>query len=274
MSEPVVALTVDVELLGHTPAFRSVGGNPNEFNIGLDGIDFLRKMFATNGATSTFFVVSSIADDYQEVISRVAEDGHEIGSHTHTHPMLTDLDESGRRSEVETSRERLQSIAGEEVVGFRAPVFDLPEDHFESLAECGYTYDSSIVPCRTIPGWYGGQGRRQHPGPASSFQPNSPDVMELPVSAMPWLRLPLSGLWLRLLGRQYALRGIQWLVRRGLSPVLYVHPWEVVDIPEIPGLPRRMYFRTGEWMRNTIEMLLNQPFEYRPARELVVGISA
>lgn len=269
MSEPFAALTVDLELLGHTPAFRSVKGEPEGFDVGLDGVKFLRDAFETYDATSTFFVVSSVADEYPEEIARLAEDGHEIGSHTHTHPMLSSLSASERRNELETSRERLQAVTGATVEGFRAPMFDLPEDHYMAVSESGYSYDSSVAPCRSIPGWYGGNGRRQEPGPAAAFRSGAGDLQELPVSVMPWLRLPLSGIWLRLFGRQYALRGMRWLVRRGLVPVLYVHPWELVDMPEIPGLPRRMYFRTGKWMCETVAFLLEQPFDYGPAAALL-----
>lgn len=48
-------------------------------------------------------------------------DGHEIASHTLTHPSLRELSEQQIVKEVELDRERLSALAGYEVVGFAYP---------------------------------------------------------------------------------------------------------------------------------------------------------
>jgi hypothetical protein len=59
------------------------------------------------------------------------------------------------------------------------------------------------------------------------------------------------------------------LARRGIAPILYVHPWEFVDLPVVDGVPKRVYFRTGSWMRDAVEYILDQPFEFTTARSVV-----
>jgi peptidoglycan/xylan/chitin deacetylase (PgdA/CDA1 family) len=265
-------LSVDLELFDQTPAYRSASGTTDEDGVGVESTRFLLEAFDAYDAEATFFVVSTVADRYPGLVEHVTDAGHEVGSHTHTHRLLSDLDAGPRREELVRSRERLEAITGASVTGFRAPAFDLPPDHFEELARAGYEYDSSVVASRRIPGWYGGEYDLQAPAPATRVDPDAPDgVAELPAGVMPGVRLPLTGTWLRFFGVRYTVLGMRLLARRGIAPVLYVHPWEFADLPAVDGVPRRVYVRTGEWMRKAVQRLLDQPFEFVTARSVVEG---
>lgn len=262
--------SIDFELFEHTPAYRTAAGTTTEEGVGLDGGDFLRTVLANNDATATCFVVGEVAQRYPEAVTALADAGHEIASHTQTHRLLTDLDADERRAELADSRETLESVTGETVSGFRAPAFDITDDHFQLLGEAGYTYDSSIVSSRRIPGWYGGEHDLHRPSPATAVDPDAPaTITELPTSVCPGVRLPLTGTWLRFFGPRYTVAGMKLLARRDIVPVLYVHPWELVDLPAVDGVPKRVYFRTGSWMRRAVEYILDQPFEFTTARRIV-----
>jgi hypothetical protein len=86
---------------------------------------------------------------------------------------------------------------------------------------------------------------------------------------MPGLRLPLTGTWLRFFGPRYTIYGMKRLARRGITPILYVHPWELVDLPRIEGVPRRVYWHTGDWMKRAVERILDADFEFVTAREVI-----
>ena len=266
------ALSVDLEFFQHAPAYRAAAGTAEEPAIGREGAEFLIDAFERADATGTFFTVSDIAADHADLLDRVAA-SHELGSHTHTHRHLSELRTDERREELAGSRERLEAATGADVVGFRAPSFDLAADHFETLAATGYEYDSSVVPARSIPGWYGGEHRLQRPAPATAVDPDAPaGLAEVPVAVMPGLGLPLTGTWIRFFGVRYTLLGMRWLARRGVAPVLYVHPWELVDIPRIEGVPRRIYVRSGAYMRRAVERILAAPFEFVPVRTIAAGV--
>jgi peptidoglycan/xylan/chitin deacetylase (PgdA/CDA1 family) len=263
-------LSIDVELFDQTPAYRSASGTTDQQGIGLAGLDWLQRTLQAHDATGTCFVVSELVDRYPDAIADLAEAGFEIGSHTHSHELLSGLDPQRRREELATSRQRLESLTDEPVTGFRAPAFDITDDHFNMLAATGYQYDSSIVASRSIPGWYGGEYDCERPVPASAVDTDAPpEIVELPVSVMPGLKLPLTGTWLRFFGPRYTALGMKLLARRGITPVLYVHPWELVGLPRVEGVPERVYWHTGEWMRDAIEHLLEQPFEFVTARSVV-----
>lgn len=273
MSQPLATLSVDFEFFSHLPAYRSADGSIDERAVGLEGVVDLLDAFEAANSTGTFFTVSDVSDSYSDTIKRISSDGHEIASHTHTHRHLSELNPSDRYEELATSKERLESVTGKEVTGFRAPSFDITDGHFEDLATIGYSYDSSVVPCRSIPGWYGGECEVQRPtlagelGKGRSTEPSS-SVVEVPIGVMPALRLPLTGTWIRFFGVTYTILGMRLLARNGIPPVLYVHPWELVDLPSVKGVPSRVYVRTGDYMRRAIRKILAQPFDFVTVEEI------
>lgn len=268
MPTPRAALSVDVEFFSHMPAYRGASGTADRRRVGLDGLTYLLDALKDTGHTGTFFTVSEIAESLPERVARIA-DRNELASHTHTHRHLTGLPADRRRRELTESKELLEDVSGTAVTGFRAPSFDVADDHFECLAAAGYEYDSSIVPCRSIPGWYGGEYDTHRPVPASAVDSRAPDTLaEVPVAVMPGLRLPLTGTWIRFFGVRYTLLGMRLLARRGIAPVLYVHPWELVDLPDVEGVPARVYVRTGEYMRRAVDRILAADFEFVPVGHL------
>lgn len=269
MNPPSAVLSVDLEWFSHTPAYRNADGSVPDADIGASAVDRLLETFDAHDATATFFTVADIAERDPALVARIAEAGHEVASHTSTHPHLSTLSRAERRRELVGSRATLEDAIGAPVTGFRAPSFDVTADHFDLLAAAGYEYDSSVVPCRSIPGWYGGEWTARRPCTADTLVDGAPaSLLEVPVAVMPGVRLPLSGTWLRFFGVRYAELGMRLLARRGIVPVLYVHPWEFADLPAVDGVPRRVYVRTGEWMWRALEHLLSLPFSFVTARSL------
>lgn len=65
-------------------------------------------------------------------ISELAESGHTIGAHTHTHRNLAILEPDQQRWEIETNRRQLEEIVGRPIVHFAFP-FGLPRYFPEPL---------------------------------------------------------------------------------------------------------------------------------------------
>lgn len=271
MPQPRAVLSVDFESFATTPAYRSASGTvPEPENIGPETMERLLGLLESYDADATFFTVGQVAQSHPDRIRAAADAGHEIASHTQTHPFLTDLTHQEQREELTESRDVLEEIAGVSVDGFRAPMFDIGDEHFQLLEQTDYRYDSSIVPSRSIPGWYGGEWSTHRPTPASEIVSGAPETVgELPLSVMPQLRLPLTGTWIRFFGVRYTLLGMKLLAREEITPVLYVHPWELVSLPSVEGLPKRLYVRTGAWMWRAIERILQTDFEFVTARSVV-----
>ena len=101
-------------------------------------------------ARATFFTIGEYAQRYSGVIRQLANAGHEIASHTQTHPRhFSTLGASDVRRELSAAHETLTSAAGQAPRGFRAPGFTTSPALIETLIDLGYAYDSSIVPSWT-----------------------------------------------------------------------------------------------------------------------------
>jgi peptidoglycan/xylan/chitin deacetylase (PgdA/CDA1 family) len=262
-SKKRAAVTVDFELFRHTPAFRSANGTLTDDSLGLEAAEYLLDVFDDADATATFFIVSEVANEYPEVIKRISNAGHEIASHTHTHQLLPEIKPSDRYEELRLSRQILEQVTNQSVSGIRAPAFELYDGYFRDLNTAGYEYDSSVNPCRAIPGWYGGDYDVRRSVSTAVVDPSAPsELVEVPIAVSPYIRLPVGGAWMRLLGRKYTLWGTQTIAARGIPPVIYTHPWEFVDLPEIAGVPRRVTWRTGNWMCETLERILALPLDF------------
>ncbi|WP_107481810.1 polysaccharide deacetylase family protein [Streptomyces sp. JHA26] len=70
---------------------------------------------------ATFFVCGEMADYHKDLLSRMADEGHVVGNHTWSHPLLTKLTRRRIRSEMESTCEIVEKAYGEPPRWFRAP---------------------------------------------------------------------------------------------------------------------------------------------------------
>jgi peptidoglycan/xylan/chitin deacetylase (PgdA/CDA1 family) len=84
-----------------------------------------------------FFVCGEMAVDNKDLLSEMADDGHIVGNHTWTHPLLTQLSRSAIRSEMERTSEVIDDAYGEPPVWFRAPYGAWNRAAFQIGAELG-----------------------------------------------------------------------------------------------------------------------------------------
>ncbi len=263
MGRPRIAITIDLEFFDSVFRFR--GRNPTAppeaRGLGIDGVEFVANLLEEHDARGTFFVLGEIAENRPELVSDLAERGHEIASHGYSisHPDLRELDIESIEQEIIPTREILEDASGQEITGYRAPAFAVDGTVLDIVRKAGFEYDSSIVPSRKIPGFYGGMDVPTEPFPVGEyFSLAGSDLLEIPVAVAPFVRLPISGAWLRLLGRRYVLWGIERLLRQGETVVIYVHPWELVDVRSFKSVPRRTTWRTGEYTRALFETILER----------------
>jgi polysaccharide deacetylase family protein (PEP-CTERM system associated) len=198
------------------------------------GLGRLLELLAAAGARATFFVVGWQADRTPGIVREIAQQGHEIACHGYTHRFVYRLTPATFREEVRRSRDLLESLVGEPVVGFRAPFFSITAAALwalDILVEEGFRYDSSIFPV-----WnhrYGIPRAARQPGPVAT--PGGGTLFEVPLSTV---RLPAAG---RRVGVNIPVSGgayfrlypygltralVRRLERAGDRLVFYAHPWE------------------------------------------------
>jgi peptidoglycan/xylan/chitin deacetylase (PgdA/CDA1 family) len=96
-------------------------------------LDLLRE----HEALATFFLIGERVRERPETARRIAADGHELGSHTLTHPRLTSLDPDALRVEIAGGVKAVEQATGRRPRLFRAPRFQLDAQVLEVVAELG-----------------------------------------------------------------------------------------------------------------------------------------
>jgi polysaccharide deacetylase family protein (PEP-CTERM system associated) len=186
------------------------------------------------------FVLGKFAERFPQIVKEICTDGHEVACHGHGHLEITQLSPEEFLADIRRSKDLLEEITGEKVKGYRAPDFSIVRSTlwaFETLAEAGFEYDSSVVPARLprygIPDWPAfpvrvnlSQGRSILEAPLATFRALG---RNWPVGGGGYHRL-LPGF----AGRYFARRVMQ------VTPfVFYCHPYEF-DVQELEELPLRL----------------------------------
>ena len=223
--------TVDLEEYFQVSAFEGIAPRDrwDSFPSRVErNVDELLQLLARHDAAATFFTLGWIADRHPALVKRIAGAGHEIASHGWWHRRVTSLSRDEFRTDVRDARRILEDVAGQPVVGYRAPSFSMvpgTEWAFDVLIEEGYRFDSSLFPIRR-PGYgYPGADPYRH-----TLARAGGVLVELPLATTSWLgvRLPAAGGgWFRQLPYALTRRAFREHSDRGVPAVFYVHPWEI-----------------------------------------------
>lgn len=229
-----VALTVDFE--PDCPPYLS-----STFRGIEHGAPRLLELFADTGVRATYFTTSEVAERYPAAVRALLDGDHELGCHGVTHTAFDRMDESTARREIEQSSRVLRSFAP--VTSFRAPYLRFPEAYVSLLEAAGFTLDSSLA-----------KYKRSYRAPR---RPTS--LARVPASmTSSVLRLP-------------AIVRDPWLAALRDPVVLFVHPWEFIDLTR-ERLRYDCRFRTGDvalrCLREVIDAFARRGAAFVSMREL------
>jgi len=188
-----------------------------QFKVGKDGLDMVMPMLDELQVACTMFTTANFAMQFPEAVQRMAQQYHEIASHTFYHTTFENKD-------LLASRLKLEEISGKPVTGLRMP--RMRSVSVQEVKAAGYQYDSSINPT-----WIPGRYNNRHL-PRTLYTDH--DLLRLPASVTPNLRIPLF--WLAFKNMPYALFKtlvLQTLKKDGYV-CLYFHPWEFININQYP----------------------------------------
>jgi peptidoglycan/xylan/chitin deacetylase (PgdA/CDA1 family) len=229
-----VALTVDFE--PDCPPYLS-----STFRGIEEGAPRLLELFAESGVRATYFTTGEVAERYPAAVTALLDAGHELGCHGVTHTAFDQMDERTARWEIDRSSRTLRDFAP--VSSFRAPYLRFPEAYVPLLEEHGFALDSSLA-----------KYKRSYRAPRRATS-----LARIPASmTSSVLRLP---------------RFVRdpWLAALRDPVVLFVHPWEFVDLTR-ERLRYDCRFRTGEvalrCLREVIGMFASRGATFVSMREL------
>jgi len=234
-------LSFDVEEYFHCEAFRGVIASDGaaDWPSRIDGqMDKVLGLLAETDARATFFVLGRVAVGHPRLVRRIADAGHEIACHGHSHQMVARLSEEGFRQDTRVAKVLLEDITGHRVLGYRAATFGLVRRTawaIDILAELGLEYDSSVQPVR-----HDRYGVPEAPPQAHLARgPGGGEILEVPPMTRRFAgqNIPLGGGgYFRLLPVVVFDRALHAWSRAGRPAMLYLHPWEFdPDQPVVPA---------------------------------------
>ena len=256
----MITITVDVEEGFHglwPGARRNMIRYMHELPQGtfIEPLRNILKLFEREHVRSTFFVLGKIAESFPEVVEEIHDFGHEVASHGYFHVDFTKLSLTELKETESKNRMMLAKITGEVPIGFRAPFSRINLQIISLLSKIGYVYDSSVVPSIAIPGWWSYHGAPLHPHAISIGKSK---FFEVPISVFPYLRLPISGWFLRNFGLTYVKTATKWFLHKGMPTVINVHPFDVdPNVKKLGGIRFHVTRRCGEYTLKAIKSLID-----------------
>lgn len=239
MTSRPVFITVDVE--PDCPPYLTTWRGIDE------GMPKLRKLLREEEVHATMFVTGDVARRYPGLVDGLIADGHELGCHGDTHASFATLTPDQAAREIRDASRTLRAHG--DVVSFRAPYLQLPLAVLPQLRDAGYRLDSSAGRHKTL-----------------RARVETVDGM---------LRVPAS-ITSSTLRWPAALRN-PLLARLSKPPVVFVHPWEFVDLRQT-SLRFDCRFKTGDaaivCLRDTIRFFKTRQAAFATLRECLTTPAA
>jgi peptidoglycan-N-acetylglucosamine deacetylase len=242
----------------------------------LETSKIILDLFEKHNIRATFFTVGYIAQKHPQLIEEIISKGHEIASHGYSHMDISATDRQGFELDFIKSKQILEKVSGEKVLGFRAPYFSIRNQGwaFEFLRK-HIRYDSSIFPvkphynCADAPRHIYTVSEKNHfeEDPMSNFSEIPMATLSLPVIGA----FPIAGgFHLRLLPIQIVKLGIKQLNSSGHAAMIYIHPEDLNKTrARLPGYGWH-YFWGLKGAKKKFEALLRS-FKFSSAREVLNG---
>jgi polysaccharide deacetylase family protein (PEP-CTERM system associated) len=222
---------------------------------------------------ATFFILAWIAARLPHLVREIAARGHEVASHGCNHTLSKCMSGQELKRDLIDSKKRLEDTIASPVVGYRAPSFGVDDNMLNTIAECGYRYDSSYNSF-SLHGRYGKITLNGQPRAGIAYQ-LADNFFELPVSNLDMenlvgarctvqgarrtrqLVLPWGGgAYFRLLPLGVFRRGVRAIIDRAGAYLFYLHPWEIdPEQPRVGQASRAARFKHYTNLEKTLGRL-------------------
>ncbi|MEG2021073.1 MAG: polysaccharide deacetylase family protein [Oscillospiraceae bacterium] len=237
----------------------------------LDGLDVVLKIMEERNIKGSFFVVGEIAEKLKEKIQKMDQDGHDIACHNYYHLRPTTMELNEYRKQLLQAKDKIESILGHNVSGYRAPSFGIDDERLSILKECGFSYDSSMIkPQKSTK--YGALNLQGFQEVYSCiYKKDGFTEFEVSTQKIGNMNMLLGGGYIRMLPWCF----MRWMTQRYLDTgklyVMYIHPIDLSSkpMPKVTGISIDRYFRTHVGRKHMvkrfckiIEMLEKNKYEF------------
>ena len=103
-----------------------------------DDIDKILETLQKNNIKITFFMVGDWIEKFPEAVKKIKDAGHEIASHSDTHPHVNNLTYEENINEIEKSNDKIEKITGNRTKIYRAPYGEYNNTVIKATRDKGY----------------------------------------------------------------------------------------------------------------------------------------
>lgn len=103
-----------------------------------DDIDSILETLKNNNTKITFFMVGDWIEKFPEAVKKIQEAGHEIASHSDTHPHVNNLSYEENIQEIENSNDKIEKITGNRTKIYRPPYGEYNDTVIKAAQDKGY----------------------------------------------------------------------------------------------------------------------------------------
>jgi len=298
--KPLASISLDLDNLW---SYMKIHGDAGwaSFPSYLDQVsEIVVDRFRAHGLTVTVFIVGQDAalPKNASAMRTIADAGHEIGNHSFSHePWFHTYSYEEIEHEIADAEIAIERATGKKPRGFRGPGFSLSGDTLKVLAEREYLYDASTFPTFLGPlarAYYfltsgdmpeeERKRRKKLFGTAReglrAIRPyvwGLPDsarrqILEIPVTTMPLLRVPIHLSYIgflavhsRLVAMSYIRAALALVARTGADLSFLLHPLDFVGKDRVDRLDffPGMSARTDDKLRlfDDVMNLIKESFE-------------
>ena len=239
-------LTVDVDTLNDYAYTYSIRHHKYPDLIYEKALPRLLELLEKYRLRATFFVVGRDLEQKQHIpMVKLIAKRHEIANHSFSHRHdFEKLSAALQEEEIVKCHEIVKKKLKITMKGFRAPGYNINENSLKILSKLHYSYDSSIFPTSLLPIlklsiMLKSKGRHKSSGGGSigsMFSKTGPykdqlyNILEIPVSVTPLLRLPVMGTFNVTTGKSL-LRLSLALLKKYKRVINYeIHPIEFLEL--------------------------------------------
>jgi len=215
------------------------------------------ELLKKTGSKATFMIVGQDLKlpACQVFCKKAISAGHEIANHTWNHPIsFATYPYEQKKKQIVKTHKRIAKVCGKEPVGFRGPGYYQDKEIITILRELNYKYDASVLPgiahllmsayafMKAGENRYKTFGRMdyilspEHPYPIKELG-SSQDLLELPISILPFLRFPIHTTFAYFFGSWYRQLILRYLKGRPKYLLYLVHAIDFVDLPQRSNHP-------------------------------------
>lgn len=103
-----------------------------------DDVDKILEILNQNNVKITFFMVGDWIEKFPEAVKKIKDAGHEIASHSDTHPHVNNLTYEENINEIEKSNDKIEKITGNRTKIYRAPYGEYNNTVIKATRDKGY----------------------------------------------------------------------------------------------------------------------------------------